>query len=507
MKKDTLLKRAVLGILAGMLLVVLLTVLKVGITGYTVAAVICAGAVFALELYNRKKTRRKRKEMSETDEFLSSVRHEFHVHGMIGEAIRDAALMQKSSYIRKEAERIVDVLEADDIRAAADEYRSSENNRYLKLFLTLCMTVEEYGDKTSDEGSMFLKNLMNLKEELRLEAEADELLGAKTAGICMVSAAPAFCLKMIENWSMGNLPEMSGFYKGRSGVTMLALLFTLSVAVYAVNYILRGINNDMIVKKSFFEKAKIPRPMIPLLNKIEQTFRRYSAYQARLLARAGMVMTPGKLMFFKIVPAVLVITIFLVAYLCAFVTKEAAPYLMFVVFLVALCFLLPDLLLVVRAYLNRMKMDEEVMQYQSIISMLANIEFISVYEILEELEHFAVIFRRNISDCLNDFDLGEEKALNALSESGNALLARLSERLVMCDKIGIKGAMDELAADRNYYIKSRERKTGENVNKRAVLGQFLAFIPLIASVAFYLIIPFAGESLRLLSEISIELRG
>ena len=143
MKRDTLLKRAVLGILAGILLVILLTLLKVQVTGYTVAAVIYAGVFLALEMYNRKRSRKKRKEMSEIDEFLSAVRHEFHVHGMIGEAVRDAGLMQKSSFIRKEAERIVDVLEADDIRAAADEYRSSENNRYLKLFLTLCITVEE----------------------------------------------------------------------------------------------------------------------------------------------------------------------------------------------------------------------------------------------------------------------------------------------------------------------------------------------------------------------------
>ncbi|MBO7402117.1 MAG: hypothetical protein J6U10_03900, partial [Lachnospiraceae bacterium] len=489
MKRDTLLKRTSLGILAGILLVTLLTVLKVPLSGYAVACAIYAGTVFALESYYRKRSVKKRKEMREIDEFFSAVRHEFHTHGMAGEAVRDAGLMQKSAFIRREAERIAEVLEAEDINAAADEYRASANNRYLKLFLTLCVTVEEYGDKNTGEGSVFLKNIMDLKEELRLEAEADELLGSKTAGICLVSAAPAFCLKMIENWSTGNLPEMSGFYKGRSGVTMLAVLFSLSVAVYAINYLLRGINNDMTVRRSFFERVGLPRAMIPFLSWTERTFRRYSAYQARLIAGAGLIMTPGKLMFFKFSAGFMVISAFSAAYLCALFTNEAMPYLLFVVFLLVLCCVLPDLLLIVFAYLNRLRMDEEVMQYQTIISMLSNIEFISVYEILEELEHFAIIFRRNISDCLNDFNLGEEKALLALSGSGNAQLGRLSERLAMCDRIGVKNAMDELAADRDHYIKSRERKTGENVKKRAVLGQFLAFIPLIASVALYLIIP------------------
>ena len=49
LKRDTLLKRTSLGILAGILLVTLLTVLKVPLSGYAVACAIYAGTVFALE--------------------------------------------------------------------------------------------------------------------------------------------------------------------------------------------------------------------------------------------------------------------------------------------------------------------------------------------------------------------------------------------------------------------------------------------------------------------------
>ncbi len=505
MKRNTLLKRALFGLLAGFLFVTLLTLLRVPVSGYLAASLVFAAFVLTVEAYGRKRYRNKKKELQEIDEFLSAVRHEFHIHGMVDEAVRDASVSQKSRYIREEADKILDVLEAEDVRAAAKVYRMSESNRYLKLFVTLCVTVSEYGDKTTKDGSMFLNNIMNLKEELRLEAEADELLAAKTAGICPISAAPAFCLKLIENWSVGNLPEMSGFYSGQRGVTVLASVFTLAVTVYCVNCLLRSPGDTAGTKGSIFEKVKIPKHLTKLFYRAEKAFAGYSAYQARLLAKAGTTLSVGRMYLAKTVPALTVLMVAGIAAAVSKVTGEAVPSPAFAAVLVLLCFAIPDILLMVRAMLNRMKMDEEVMQYQTIISMLANIEFISIYDILEELEHFAIIFKRNISNCLNDYTSGEEGAIEELGRSGNALLKRLSERLVMCDRIGVKDAMDELAADRDYYFKTRERKTAENVKKRAVMGQFLAFIPLIAAVALYLIIPFAAESVRLLADISSEL--
>jgi len=503
-KKDTLLKRLLFASLFGIALILILTLCKITVTGYMAAAVLYAAVFVFAESYSRKKYLRKKRELLETDEFLSAVRHEFHTHGMVDEAVTDAALASKSEYIKREAAKILEVLNAEDMRARADLYRMS-GNRYLSVFLTLCITVVEYGDKRDNGGSLFLNNLMDLKEELRLEAEADELLNSKMAGVCMVSAAPAFCLKLIEGWSVGNLPEMEEFYNASTGLTMLAALFTLSVTVYAVNYLLRSTNDNLTLKKSIFEKIHIPKRTERFLFKTERAFRRYSLRQARLIARAGVNLTVPKLYYFKIVPSLAVVLVFSIALISAKITGEASVSIGFILVLVALCFIVPDVLLMLKGLLNRMKMDEEVMQYQTIIGMLAAIEFVSVYEILEELEHFAIIFKHNISDCLNDYNSGEESALEKLGDSGNAYLKRLSDRLVMCDRIGVKKAMDELKADRSYYIKTRERKQRENAEKRAVLGRFLAFVPLVASVALYLIIPFAMESMRLLTEISAEL--
>ncbi len=504
MKRDTLLKRILFASLLGLVLILILTFLKITVTGYMAASVIYAAVFVIAERYSRKKHQKKKRELLETDEFLSAVRHEFHTHGMVDEAVTDAALASKSEYIKQEAAKILEVLNSEDMRARADLYRAS-GNRYLSVFLTLCITVAEYGDKRDNGGSLFLNNLMDLKEELRLEAEADELLNSKMAGVCLVSAAPAFCLKLIEGWSVGNLPEMKDFYTASSGVTMLAALFTLSLTVYAVNYLLRSTNDNRNVNKSLFEKIRIPKRLERFFYRAETAFKRYSQRQAGLIARAGVPLTVSKLYYLKLIPALAVLLVFAIAVAGAGITGEATVNPGFVLVLFALCFVVPDVLLWLKGLINRMKMDEEVMQYQTIIGMLAAIEFVSVYEILEELEHFAIIFKHNISDCLNDYNSGEESALETLGDSGNAYLKRLSDRLVMCDRIGVKKAMDELKADRNYYIKIRERKQRENVEKRAVLGKFLAFIPLIASVALYLIIPFAMESMRLLMDISAEL--
>ena len=66
-----------------------------------------------------------------------------------------------------------------------------------------------------------------------------------------------------------------------------------------------------------------------------------------------------------------------------------------------------------------MEMENEVMQFQTIILMLMKIERVNVEMILEWLERYSDIFREPISRCVNNYESGPWEALeefkNAIS--------------------------------------------------------------------------------------------
>ncbi len=506
MKIRKLLKSLCLGLLMGLCASLVLTLFGVEITGYVLATFLYAGVFINIEYGHYKAGKQKREEYEALDEFLSEIRHSYYVHGMVDEAVLDVAEGLNEGYMKREAVAILEVLNADEPLAAADNYRRGKSNRYLKLFTTLCLTVLEYGDKTLKEGSLFLANLMQLKEEIRAELEADMKLQSKMTGMGLVAAAPAFFLKIIENWGTSNLPELKAYYESRGGITLMAGLFCLSVAVYAVLCILRQIRkDDELVKSGLHRLAGLPA-MHAFLYKLEHLFEKSSRHLRSLLYEAGESRNVGELYLEKLGLALGLYFTFGTAGIVNALQGREGISLAFTVILTLIAFFIPDILLYIKRFLNRISMEEEVMQYHTIITMLMYLERISVYEILEELEQFARIFKKSISNCLNEYHSGEERALwDMHNREGCRAFRNLVDKLLLCDKIGVRAAFDEIQADHTFYVKKRAMRSEENIHKKAVLGQFMAFIPLTLSIALYLIIPFASESLKMLAEISRDI--
>lgn len=61
-------------------------------------------------------------------------------------------------------------------------------------------------------------------------------------------------------------------------------------------------------------------------------------------------------------------------------------------------------------------MENEVMQFQTIILMLMRIERVNVEMILEWLERYSNIFKEPISKCVNNYEAGAWEALEQLKE-------------------------------------------------------------------------------------------
>ncbi len=138
-----------------------------------------------------------------------------------------------------------------------------------------------------------------------------------------------------------------------------------------------------------------------------------------------------------------------------------------------------------------MEMEDEVMQFQTIILMLMRIERVNVEIILEWLERYSDIFREPISRCVNNYEAGAWEALEVLrNETNYQLFIRIVESLqAAVEKIPIIEAFDELDSERDYYQEKRKESNQRLIARKARIGKLIGFAPMVVMFVGYLIIP------------------
>ncbi len=151
----------------------------------------------------------------------------------------------------------------------------------------------------------------------------------------------------------------------------------------------------------------------------------------------------------------------------------------------------PIWLLMFQKIMRQMEMENEVMQFQTIILMLMKIERVNVEMILEWLERYSNIFREPISKCVNNFESGPWEALEELKEDvAFPQLIRIVESLQSAvEKIPIRQAFDELDTERAYYQEKRKESNERLISRKSLIGKFVGFAPMVSLFVGYLIAP------------------
>ena len=143
-----------------------------------------------------------------------------------------------------------------------------------------------------------------------------------------------------------------------------------------------------------------------------------------------------------------------------------------------------------------LNMEDEVNQFNSIIYMMMYINHITVKDLLEQLELFAIVFKQSIQECINDYNSGDIEALKRLKERENfGPLRRLVDNLIRCDAISIDKAFDEIASDRENYHDRRKQENEISIQKRADIAKTISWIPAVL-VTIYLLFPIFYASLK-----------
>ena len=151
----------------------------------------------------------------------------------------------------------------------------------------------------------------------------------------------------------------------------------------------------------------------------------------------------------------------------------------------------PNWLLLFQLKMRKLEMENEVMQFQTIILMLMKIERVNVEMILEWLERYSNIFRDPISKCVNNYESGAWEALEEMkNEIAFPQMIRIIESLqAAVEMIPIRDAFDELDTERAYYQDKRKESNAILISRKSMIGKVLGFAPMVVLFVGYLIIP------------------
>lgn len=523
------------------------------------------------------------------EKFLGDIRHHYHEHGMIDEAIYDA--IEESPYeIALHAGRMYEVLSSEDVESALAGYYDLVPNKYFKTFLALGYTVQKFGDQPIDGKSMFLSNLNYLKQEINLELLRRRKINYLFKSLSVIAITPIFFLSAIENWAKINLPELRIYYEGAYGFVTQIILFILVILCYELINKMQshqeegaGVRNKLeerLLRVKWVEKA-----IHHLVNKDYSKAMRYEETLKTTGEKCSLECFYIKRLLFAVIGLVVSFTIFInihgitkrnilytspailtessavskeseenivdfdrkyvlnyskqkltyqelekvvsqdksinkkmVASTTSRILKKVEAYdrqyfkwweLVLCLISATVFYNSPYLLLLFRKTIVQMNMEDEVMQFHTIILMLMHIERVSVEDLLDWMSIFAVTFKESINRCLNNFEHGDIQALEQLkSDEPFVPFVRIVENLqAATDLISISQAFDELKIERSYYQEKRKQDNEMIVNKKGTWGKLIAFVPLTSTLLLYLITPFIHLSITQFMNYSEQLKN
>ena len=524
--------------------------------------------------------------LKEQINFFSEIRHAYHEFNMVEEAIYQVAQDDDAPEMSRQAEKIYEVLISDDPESELEKYYDVAPNSYLKEFAGVSYLTKEFGDRTVNGASLYLKNLNNITQEMQLEILKRDKLDYVFQSLSIIAILPILALEPIKNWAISQFSFTSSFYNGRVGMIMQLFVVLLTFVCYilirklkdngSVNTNTKNTENPWQAKlykikpiKNFvnlfipnqgtkeYKKLKdnlknaaskdkmewvylnritlcivtfvVSIIVIMQLHKItiinvytdptsdfdiigqmsdkdrktamqltesdNEYIRRFKGDTSVTQADIEKAMKKGNVNkdYINSSDNEIATAAERVTGKITTVNSENMKWfeiLLSMVFAI-IAYNVPIWLLTFQAKMRQIEMEDEVMQFQTIILMLMKIERVNVEIILEWLERYANIFKEPISKCVNNYESGPWEALEQLKEDVSYQeFIRIVESLqAAVEKIPIADAFDELDTERDYYQAKRKESNERLISKKGMIGKGIGFAPMIVLFVGYLIIP------------------
>lgn len=514
-------------------------------------------------------------------DFFSEIRHAYHEFNMVEEAIYQVS-QDDEKEISRQGEKIYEILTSDDPETELEKYYDVAPNNYLKEFAGISYLTKEFGDRKIDGGSLYLKNVDNITQEMQIEILKRDKLSYVFRSLSFISIAPVLLLEPIKSWAVSNFSFVKNWYYGKSGMIVQILILIITFISYilvrklkdngSVNMNTQNTENPWQAK---LYKNKFAKKIIDLFLPKDGTKEYKKVKQLLTDAASPLKMEWVYINRIAISIVTFVVSIFVFMYLhqiaidyeytqpttdynlISMSTKDEAKAMeltkqdnvfldmfrgkldtiqqdieralskskyyqdstdeeietaakrilgklqvvnsesfqwfeLLLAFVFAIIgYMSPIWLLMFQAKMRQLEMEDEVMQFQTIILMLMRIERINVEMMLEWLERYSNIFKSQITRCVNDYESGAWEALENLKNDISYLpLIRIVESMqAAVEKIPIKDAFDELDSEREYYRDKRKESNERLIKRQGMIGKVIGFAPMICLFVGYLIIP------------------
>ena len=170
--------------------------------------------------------------LKEQINFFSEIRHAYHEFNMVEEAIYQVAQDDDAPEMSRQAEKIYEVLISNDPESELEKYYDVAPNSYLKEFAGVSYLTKEFGDRTVNGSSLYLKNLNNITQEMQLEILKRDKLDYVFQSLSIISIVPILAIEPIKNWAVSQFSFTSSFYNGKGGMIMQILVLLLTFVCY-----------------------------------------------------------------------------------------------------------------------------------------------------------------------------------------------------------------------------------------------------------------------------------
>lgn len=461
--------------------------------------ILCGIMIRQYKVYTAEK--KEYRQLKLLDRYLGEVRHFYHTNGSVEEAVADAIECDSIVNSGKKGDwneigeyiyPIYDILTSGQ-EEELDGYKEKAPNKYFTAFLALCFVTVQYGDSYVDNTSLFLSNLNHLKTEIHMELLKREKTAHTFSGLIVTTLLPMFCLKAIAAWGVENLPELSDYYYGGYGMGIEFLIFSFTVLSYLLLTRLKEEREYSEASHAILDKLIHEKHMEGILwawtnNKPRKVYEIH-----RLLKRTGTHLSIHEYVF--ITYALFICSGGFLFILFTGMGRFLWIYIPGSVFAGFIISQIPRLIMEINGFFMKMKMEDEVMQFHSILLMLMHIKRMDVETVLKWLESFSHIFRSSMIACVDAYPFDHELALLKLKEEEPfPPFVRIIENLEISDKVGIETAFDEIATQQKFYEEKRKQDNEIIISNKGVIGKIAAYIPLSFTLIFYLIVPFVLES-------------
>lgn len=520
--------------------------------------------------------------LKEQIDFFSEIRHAYHEYNMVEEAIYQVSQDDEMS-VSRQGEKIYEILISEDPETELEKYYDIAPNSFLKEFAGVSYLTKEFGDRKVDGGSLYLKNVNNITQEMQLEILKRDKLNYVFQSLSVISIAPVLLLEPLKSWSISNFPFVTSWYEGKPGMIVQILILILTFASYVLVRKLKdngstGINtkNTENPWQAKLYKNKMVKTVIDLFipkegSKEYRKVRQYLKDSASTLKMEWLYMNRITMAIVTCVASIILFSQLHVIAINYIYTEPTTDYnilgqmsekdeknamevttednkildqfrgklkvksseieravrklkyyeeaddatikktveriegklqvinseylqwfeilLAFVFALVA--YMAPIWLLIFQVKMRQLEMEDEVMQFQTIILMLMRIERVNVEIILEWLERYSNIFKAPITKCMNNYEAGAWEALETMKEEVSYMqFIRIIESMqAAVEKIPITDAFDELDSERDYYQEKRKESNERLIKRKGMIGKVIGFAPMVCMFVGYLIVP------------------